>query len=569
MSQKNQKENKKSEEARVGEYLHRLDVLKTARGQFEGQWKENEQFVSTSLYEFLETNDSTKKQLAKRFTSTPGKYMRQEAAGIVGYSASRAVAWLRLGTVNPDDIRQGSMRQWLSSAQDKLMAVLRRSNFYKQFYLAVQNGATYGHAACSIDWNNTTDRINFQTRKLGEIFLDTNEYGDIDTVYREFSFTLRQAVGFFGLESLSREKQTDWNDSADHKDEKITFVEIVAPNENWLESAEKINSKYKKYSHVFVQVDGKIIVKEDGYDDFPYACFAWEEIPDCPYGISPTEAAILDIRALNKMTEAQLKISQQSAQPPLMVPEGLSGASLNPGAQNPWTRADMKIEPIKTGENYQIVLQSLSVMEQKIKYHYDVDFFQMLAQAQSNMTATEVSERQGEKATVLGPLIENINSFLESMIVRTFNLCVEHGIIELPQSSSGFSGLKIEFTGTLAQAQKKYYATGGIMAALNECASIFQINQASSDKINWDSLVDTILDSNGVPGSCIRTDDEVKKIRDIRMQIQQQQQQQQQQQLQQQALLQNYDKLGKKAESGSPLSEVTSQLQNLTQIGGR
>lgn len=550
---------KETEKDKVDRITSRFEELKQARKQFEGQWEENEQFVSTSVYEFLDLDSADKKVAAKRFTSTPGKYMRQEAAGIVGYSASRSTAWLRLDLEDPDAKKETGVNEWLAKTQSMLMSALRKSNFYSELYLGVRDGATYGHCTTAVEWDKDRGRVRFSTRKLGEMYLDNDEYGDVDTVYREYSLTLRQAAAYFGLENLSSESQSSW-DKDSNRSEKIKILEAVERNGNWTPEADKMNSSLKRISHVYIEEDKSHVIREDGYDDFPYACLAWEKIPSSPYAISPTEAAIIDIKALNKITEAQLKITQTSATPPLMVPEGLAGASLNPGAQNPYTAADKLITPIKTGENYQIVLNSLEIMENKIKYHYDVDFFQMLASAQANMTATEVTERQGEKATILGPLIENIGSYLEKLIERAFGVLMDNGALPAPPPVLQQGGLKIEFTGTLAQAQKKYYQSGGVMTALGECQPVFQMNGSAMDNLDTDKLTSHILEASGIPNDCIRSEDEVEKIRTARIQAQQAAAQAQQQTQAQQTLMQNYDKINKPVENGSPLQAMTQQL---------
>jgi hypothetical protein len=565
-SAQNKESESESESEKVTYIKERLQHLKDQRTQFEPQWKENEKFVSTSVYEFLDIDSDEKKELAQRFTSIPGKYMRQEAAGIVGYSASRAVAWLHLAAVDPDLKDKPGVLSWMGKCQDILVAALRKSNFYKQVYLGVKDGAVYGWSATSCEWDAGRNRLQFNTRKLGEVYLDCDEAGEADTLYREYKLRLRQAAEYFGTENLSEQDQKDYTDGTrENLDKEITIIEAVEANPDYNEEGAKTNAVLKKYAHVYVESADSHIIRTDGFDDFPYGCLVWEEIPNSPYGISPTEAAIIDIRADNKVMESALKIAQRSATPPLNVPRALKGVSLNPGAENYYDKSDMKIDPIKTGDNYQIVLNIMAAMDEKIKYHYDVDFFQMLAMATGSMTATEVTERQGEKATVLGPLIENVNSYLEKLVMRAFNLLADNGKLpEVPGDMKGMDvhqlGLQIEFTGTLAQAQKKYYQSGGISNAMGMIIPIAQVQQNITDNIDFDALARSVLVSNNLPSDCIRDKDKVETIRKAREAQAAQVQAQTQKQQMVQSLMQNSDKLNKPVDNASILGQVNTQL---------
>jgi hypothetical protein len=122
--------------------------------------------------------------------------------------------------------------------------------------------------------------------------------------------------------------------------------------------------------------------------------------------------------------------------------------------------------------------------------------------------------------------------------------------------------MKIEFTGPLANAQKKYHTMGGTMQALQMVGPILQMFPSSGDFIDADALMKNTLEGQGMPQSVIREDDDVNKIREERLKQQMQQQQQALQMQQQQNLLNNMDKLNTPIGQNTYLNQLSQQLKD-------
>ena len=129
--------------------------------------------------------------------------------------------------------------------------------------------------------------------------------------------------------------------------------------------------------------------------------------------------------------------------------------------------------------------------------------------------------------------------------------------IELMQANAD---IKIDFTGPLAQNQKKHHQMGGTIQALSAIGPIMQMFPNAGDFIDGDELMRSTMEGMGLPQNIIREDADVKKIRETRVQAQQEAAAQQQQMAMAQSLMQNANKMGEKPQEGSMMQQINDQL---------
>ena len=120
--------------------------------------------------------------------------------------------------------------------------------------------------------------------------------------------------------------------------------------------------------------------------------------------------------------------------------------------------------------------------------------------------------------------------------------------------------IKIDFTGPLAQNQKKYHQMGGTVQALSAVGPIIQMFPNAGDFLDGDELMKSTMEGMGMPQNIIREDDDVRKIREERIKAQQEAAAQQQQMAMAQTLMQNANKMGEAAQEGSMMSEINKKL---------
>lgn len=536
-----------------------FSYLKTERAKHEAEWETCENYVAPSIYGF-NSSEKDRPKRPIRFTSRPSNFFKILVTGLVGYSASPNIVWLKLSLEYEKDLESYGVKDWLESVEKIIYAELNRTNFYSCLPKFVSNAGLFGHGVLLID-ESPDFGMRFTVVPIPDIYLDIDENGNPDTVYRTLTLTLRQLVAKFGLENISKELQIDYDDKTKWN-KSVEVLHAVYKRKSY--DPESADAKEKPFASVYMEIAKKHIIKESGYDTNPYSIFYWEQIPGTSYSESPASHALADVKVLNKTNEARLKVAQLSAEPPMNVPESMRGQeSVIPGGFNYMDKTGQIMSPIQTGGNFPITLQVTEYTENCIKDWFHVDFFLTLQNQQRVLTATEVLELQGEKAATLAPLIVNLNQALSSCVARIISLLAIQGKLPTPPRRifENKNFLKIDFVGPLAQAQKKYHSTGGAAQALSFIAPVQQFSPASMDWIDFDLFVKEMLESQGMPQRIIREQDDVDKIRQARAEQHAQMQQQQMQLEQQKNLLGNLNKLNEPIKQGSVMQELSNQLK--------
>lgn len=535
----------------------RWEQLKENRRKFEPDWSEAQRYADNVELDWGKPGEVPSRP--KRFTSKPFQYNKTLVAGILGYAISPSLVWFKLGMENQELLKEYGVKDWLEKCESELLAMYNRSNFYRETNPAVKDSTCIGTGVLYIGEDVENTRLRFIHYPPNQIFLDVDSYGEVDTCFRWYSDSLKNIVDFFGEENVSEHMRDDIKETS-HWNDQHEILMCVYPRKKY--NPDFKNSKNMPYACVYLDLGERHILMESGYNEFPFAVFEWERYPGFAYSSSPAQDAMPDIKALNIIKKSSLQIAQTSAEPPMMASEEMHDIDLSPRGITYLPTKDSRLEPVRTGENYPITLQELANYEQAVKDWFYVDYFLALQEKQENMTATEVMELQGEKAATLSTFIVSLNEFLSKVITRSFNLLFRANLLPPPPTAlmQQNAVLKIDFTGPLAQNQKKYHQMGGTVQALSAVGPIIQMFPNAGDYLDGDQLMKSTMEGMGMPQNIIREDDDVKKLREERIRAQQEAAAQQQQMQMAQTLMQNADKLGQTAQQGSPMDELNQRL---------
>lgn len=549
---------KRSDDELLKDIFSRFSQLEYNRNRFKDRWTEAQQYVAPTVYNWDDLDAIP--EVPRRFSSAPCNYLATLQSGLIGYSLSPNIQWYKLSLENPELIKLYGVKDWLEEVEDVMNAEFNRSNLYRQAASWINDAATIGHGVMLIEDNVTDSTLLFTTQRSNEIYLDVNAKGEIDTVYRRYLMTIRNAVEFFGLEKLDEAIQEAYKEVAQWNN-KIEILFCVMPREDYNPAMN--DSKNMPYAAIYIDKSHNKIIEESGFNELPYAIFEWEQIPGLAYSNSPAINALPDIKFLNIATKTSEEIAQTSAEPPMKASAEVREINILPRGMTYLPSATSILEPVRTGENYPITLQITQQIEQRVKDWFNVDFFLMLQQKQGKMTATEVMELQGEKSAVLSNLIVNMNKALSKIIERSFNLLMNAGRLPLPpQTLAGtHTAMKIDFMGPLAVAQKKYHTAGGIASAMQLAGGIMQLFPNSGDFIDADELMKRAIEGQGMPQAVIREDEDVQGIREARAQAQEEAQAKAEQQAMLNTVMQNANKLGELPKPGSVMQQLNEQLR--------
>lgn len=505
------------------EIIKRQKQLEQIRQPWEALWQDIADYVIPRLSDIKGTEQKGQKKGTSVYDGTAISALELLADGLHGYLVSPAIQWFRLRMANRliEDIPE--VKEWLQEVEKALYSAFQRSNFYEAMSEYFMDGGSIGTATIYTEEDIKNDRVVFSVRHPREIYISEDMFGTVDTVFRKFKLTARQAVQRFGKEILSDKLKYAAENSPDQE---FDFIHAVYPREEY--DGAKKNAENKPFASVYVQVDGSILASVGGYSSFPYSVWRWRKVSNEIYGRSPASDALVDILGLNQMSKTMLGAAQLSVEPPYNIPAEMRGkVRIIPHGMNYYEDPGRVPFPVNTGINYPIGADREERKQNAIEQHFKVDFFLMLARAERRMTATEIVERMGEKAAVLGTTIGRLNTeALNPIIDRAFEIELNKTtstIQPVPEAILEFAGenIDVDYMGPLAQAQKRLFRTQGVMSSLERIMPIIQANPEVADIIDWDEVSREILDSYGMPQKAIRTKEDVEALRQQREQIQQ------------------------------------------------
>lgn len=210
------------------------------------------------------------------------------------------------------------------------------------------------------------------------------------------------------------------------------------------------------------------------------------------------------------------------------------GINLVPGGKT-YVRQDGAVKPLfQVQTDIGDLRAQITQLEDRIKEAYNANLFMMLNEMEDKtMTAREVIERNQEKMTVLGPVVQRMQyEFLSKIIERVYMVLDRAQVFPQPEDPAmqemlAQQDIKIEYISPLAQAQK----VAGLTNIEQFYAFLMNLAQANPnviDKLNFPETVNRYADMLGTPVAILRTDDEYEKIQQEKAEKQAQMEQLQQ-----------------------------------------
>lgn len=520
------------EKAKLKVILGKLSEADRVWNQWKPVWEEIIDFINPRRVKIdLTSITEGEKNTAEIFDSTALNASRLYANGMFGNLCSMSSKWMspyipmRKYVAHELIIKYKSVnnipevRMWLDDIEEHLYSVFRRGNFYPNMVEFLYDGGTFGTGVMYCEEDMVRNTTRFSTRPLGEIRILDNEFGEVDTVFRKFKLSRRNLIHKFGVEAFDEQFRRKANTGAE---EMMDVTHAVFRNADY--DLSKYSSKNMKFASVYI-VDGKI-VSEKGYNTNPFAVWRLGKNTFETYGRGPGIEALSDVKRKNSINKDELIVSQMAAFPPYNVPAELRGqVRITPKGMNYYDDHQRVITPINTALNWPIVQEAKDDIKKMIEDHFNVPLFLMLERAERMMTATEILERQGEKAAVLGTEVGKlISEVFDPIIDRTFDIEYRAGRLPPPPDilmELGVKNIEIDYLGPLATAQKNSQERRAIDASILSAAPVLQLFPESADVIDADELVRRIFAVNGNSQAVFRSEEELGARRQQRQQQQQ------------------------------------------------
>ncbi len=457
------------------------------------------------------------------------KYSQILAAGLQWGVTSPTRPWIKLAVKDDSLMQSSAVLQWLDSVTNITLDILARGGFYQEQHKAYLELGCFCTSAMLIE-EDEESIIHCHSYTCGEYAIGVDYKGVPNQFARNIQMTAMQIIDKFGYDNAPKQIQREYDDdSATTVFHKVRH--LICPNKDYKKGKEDIESMLFSDWYWIPGMCDKPIAR-GGYNEFPVMIERYQTKGADIYGTGPGIWSLGDAKQIQLMWRDMCTAVELGIKPSLQVASGAlrnSGLNFLPGAVNFYDPASGQDNSIKSTFQVNLDLNSATAMqnaiEDCIKEHFNVSTFQLLSQYDGGArTATEIAALNAEKMSLLGPLLESLQTYLGRVFDRVFNIAIRIGAYPEPPEELQGQQLDLQFISVLAQAQKQT-AVQPILSTLESVMQMAQVHQEVLDKWDFDETVDQLANLNGAPSKLVVPDEQVAMIRQQRAQQQQEIQQ--------------------------------------------
>ena len=495
--------------------IKRFEALEGQRENWQNHFQELADYMLPRKADIVRKRTKGEKRMEQIFDGTALQAVDLLSASLHGMLTSGASAWFHLAMKDQTVGRDAEVQDWLEDTSNRMLRAFNTSNFETEIHEMYVDLVVFGTGCMFVEMDQ--GKLRFSTRHISEFHIAENQFGLVDTVFRKYKLSARQAVLRFGYEEV-----TDYIRKTYDKrpDDEVTLLHAVTPRHD--RDPQKMDSANMPFASIYICMESKMPVSIKGFQEFPYIVPRFLKATGETMGRSPAMVALPDVKMLNLMSKTIIQAAQKQIDPPLLVPDDgfILPIRTNPGGLN-FFRAGSRdtITPLNVGANIPIGLQMEEQRRQAIRSAFYVD--QLLSGGAPNMTATEVIQRQEERMRVIGPVLGRLmNEMLRPLIDRSFALMLREEMLSVPPEMLQGRDVDIEYVSPLARAQKSS-SLNNTMKALEILMPLSQ-SLPVGDHIDPDGLVRHVTDALGVPKTVLNSEVEIQQQRQQRAAQQQQ-----------------------------------------------
>lgn len=493
----------------VQKYVSKLGHLKSLRDTTDSYWQQVADLFLPKR-DFLTDRTPGTNRMIRVYDSTGIFCTTQLASGLHGMLTPPAAKWFSLKIEDEDTPTFGA--DWLGSVSERMFSVFTSpaSGFASQSYEMYLDIVAFGTGVMFVYFNG--DRLIFRARPLRDCWVCENDDGKIDTLYFTAKMTPADMIAQFGEDNVHENVKKAYS-----KDQKVTFDVLHAVQPRKINFGRGSIKTKKPFESVYIDTTNKKIMKEDGFDDFPYLVPRFSKRSGETYGYGPGMETLSEVRMLNEMQEVMLRAASKAADPPVLAPiDGVvMPMRLDPGGINFYNPDIAKPELMINGFRPDYFENFVKEKQQAVMRQFYIDWMNMPEKSGNPITATEVIQRSQERLRLLSPMLSRMEAeFLGPLIERTFSIMLEKQLIEPAPPELSDREIRIEYTSPIAQAQRSAQSNA-LLQALGMAVNLSQVDQTVIANINANNILrDSWINTYNIPVGYLNSEEATKSAQD-------------------------------------------------------
>lgn len=496
------------------EIISRNDALKAERSNFALLWDDAAKFIVPRKGNILTKKSPGEDQATELFDSTAEEAANIYAAGLLSSLTPAGEAWLRVEPVDPK--ASEVVRDFLSRASERMQEKLLASNFYLSIHEAFLDSGVFA-TTCMFVGESKKRGINFVNIPVGTFCVCEDNDGYVDTVYREWQWTARQAEQEWGREAINRESKLGKAIQEGRENDKFTFIHAVFPRRIF-EPGIQLDATKREFASFYVCVEDSTIIKEDGYYEFPYAVLRTLRSNNEVYGRGPGLQAMPEIKLVNRMECDILVALEKMVNPPWLMPDDAANRPDDrPRGVTFYdaSRPENKPEQLQLTNRVDIGESKTAEKRERIRRAFFTDMFQLLTSLQEQKrekTAFEVSEMLQEKLVLFSPIFARVvQEKLNPIVHRVFNIMMRNGDFgAIPEGVDGVD-YQVTYVSKIALAIKAA-RNSALGQTMNMLGAMTVFDPSVKHIIDWHKAARAVAQNVALPMDWQRTEREVEQI---------------------------------------------------------
>lgn len=459
-------------------------------------------------------------QTVQLFDTTAEESLQIAAAGTLSQLTPPGEIWARIRS--SDKKASEALTQWFDQESQDMMEEFHDSNFYLAWHETLLDIFCFCTADLYLEEGSKRFFLNFCNTPVGTFVIAEDNEGFVDTIFRKWKWTARQAEQQWGRKNLGTEL-TKALMSMDPKDadKEFTFIHGVFPRKQDEVREGMVEGKLRPIASVYVCKEDKNVVEEGGYYEMPHAVGRLLRSNGEAWGRGPGTQVLPEVKLVNRMEYDLTLAVEKAVNPAWLSPDDAAYRPDNrPNGVTYYdaTRPENKPEQVKNEARIDLGEQKTEQKRERIRRGFFVDMFQMLNRPdvlKHERTAYQISEMLQEKLLLFAPIFARITlEVLSPILQRAFAMRIREGRVHAPPPvdvSNGSLGYKIEYTSKIALAIKAAQDNATVdMVQL--CSLMTPFDQSIPMVVKWRDRYRAACRNRGLPAGDLRSDEEIDQM---------------------------------------------------------
>ncbi len=463
------------------------------------------------------------------YDGTPQQAARGLANAIGGMLRPEGQKFFFLKTGENEDEKTGEAKEWLADTEERMDDAFKnpKARFRQATGECDLDLVVLGTGCIFEGEGRELNHLLFQSVHLKDAFPGVDADGAVNSMYRQRTLTVQQAVDEFSLANVSEDVRKKYRD--EKYGDKTDYLHCVVRRDGGREDA--LLARNYPYTDLWIDMTAQEEVRDGGFRDFPFIFPRWDTSSGEDYGRSPGMIALPDANTLQAMGETILVAGQRAADPPLAAPfdgfmteyNTFPGGLVHYDIETAQTIGRIPVQPIESGTNLPITRDMQSDLRDQIFRAFLKNILNLPIEG-PQMTATEVMQRKEEFLREIGPVFGRLETdYTAPLVERAFRVMFRAGVFApVPPALLGRS-VRFEYESPVKRIRQQIEARAAELWAGQQVELSVKTGRPEIlDNVDFDELARFTHEAAALPGRILKGADKVAAIRQHRQEQQQQ-----------------------------------------------